>query len=218
MLSFLRHPLFTTGMATRGATTTLWIDGVGCYWLSAQERLTIGGPGTLVAKPTQPSEIADLAILSDLRRRHATLVRTGEGYLLEAHGPARVSGQDVFDRTSLPDGAVIELGRSVRLKFRLPSPWSLSARLDFLSDHRPSQSVDGFVLFADTCLLGPGDNQHISCPDWPGQVLLVRNGAELWCRSQLDLTVNGQRLGTGRRLRSGDVVTGDELRFRVEES
>ena len=111
---------------------------------------------------------------------------------------------------------MIELGRSVRLRFRQPSALSLSARLDFVSDHRPTQSVDAVVLLADTCLLGPTDDNHVVCPDWSGQVLLVRQGEELWCRSRQALTVNGHRLGSGRRLQSGDIVSGDDLRFRIE--
>lgn len=216
MLSFLRHPPAVNRSATQGAMSVLWIDGVGCFWLSQNARLTIGGPGVPSAKPNDARETADLAILSDLQRRHATIVRTGEGYLLEAHGPARVAGREVLDRVALFDGALIELGRSVRLKFRQPSALSLSARLDFLSDHRPTQSVDAVVLLADTCLLGPGDDNHIVCPDWSGPVVLVRQGNELWCRSRQSLTVNGHRLGSGRRLQSGDIVSGEESQFRIE--
>lgn len=216
MLSFLRHPLVVNRSATQRAMPAIWIDGVGCFWLSQSDRVTIGGPGTPSAKPDDPREAADLAILSDLKRRHATIVRTGEGYLLEAHGPARVAGRELNDRVALSDGAIIELGRSVRWRFRQPSALSLSARLDFVSDHRPTQTVDAVVLLADTCLLGPTDDNHIVCPDWSGQILLVRQGEELWCRSRQALTVNGQRLGSGRRLQSGDIVSGDDSRFRIE--
>ncbi len=216
MLSFLRHPPVVSRSATQGAMSAIWIDGVGCFWLSQKDRVTIGGPGTPSAKPDDVRQAADLAILSDLKQRHATIVRTGEGYLLETHGSARVAGREVLDRTALSDGAIIELGRSVRLRFRQPSALSLSARLDFMSDHRPTQSVDGVVLLADTCLLGAGDENHIVCHDWLGQVLLVRQGLELWCRSRQALTVDGHRLGSGRRLQSGDVVSGEDSRFRIE--
>ena len=216
MLSFLRHPPIVNRSATQRTMPAIWIDGVGCFWLSQSDRVAIGGPGTPSAKSDDSRETADLAILSDLKRRHATIVRTGEGYLLEAHGPVRVAGREVHDRAVLSDGALIELGRSVRLRFRQPSALSLSARLEFVSDHQPAQSVDAVVLLADTCLLGPTDDNHVVCPDWSGQVLLVRQGEELWCRSRQALTVNGQRLGSGRRLQSGDIVSGDDLRFRIE--
>lgn len=216
MLSFLRHPLAVNRPVTQGAMNVLWIDGVGCFWLSKNARFTIGGPGTPSAKPDDARETADLAILSDLKRRHATVIRTGEGYLLEAHGPTRVAGREVSDRVPLIDGSLIELGRTVRLRFRQPSALSISARLDFVSEHRPTQSVDAVVLLSDTCLLGPADDNHIVCPDWSGQVVLVRQGNELWCRSRQALTVNGHRLGSGRRLQSGDIVSGEESRFRIE--
>ena len=218
MLSFARNLLMPSNRsATHGACHTLWIDGVGCFWVLPSDRDTIGGPEPIAPKATDASESADIALLSDLKRQHAAIVRTGEAYLLEARGAARVSGRDVADRAALSDGAVIELGRSVRLRFRQPSALSHSARVDFLSDHRPTQAVDGVVLLADTCLLGPREQNHIACPDWPGTVLLVRQGRELWCRSQVDVSVNGQRLGSGRRLASGDVVSGEEWRFRMEE-
>ncbi len=217
MLGFLRHPLAADRSETHGAIFVLWIDGVGCFWISLTERVTVGGPGSPSSKPPHPREVADVAILSDLKRRHATIVRTGEGYLLEALGAARVAGRDVLDRATLADGALIELGRSVQWRIRQPSALSVSARLDFISDHRPTQAVDGLVMLADTCLLGPGDENHIVCSDWPGQVLLVRQQDELWCRSRLDLTVNGDRLGNVKRLRSGDVVSGEDIRFRIEE-
>lgn len=216
MLSFLRHPPVANRSATQQAMSAIWIDGVGCFWLSQSDRVTIGGPGTPSANLDDPRESADLAILSDLQRHHATIVRTGEGYLLEAHGPARIAGREAVGRVPLVDGALIELGRSVRLRFRQPSALSLSARLEFVSDHRPTQSVDAVVLLADTCLLGPSDEQHVVCPDWSGQIVLVRQGNELWCRSRQALTVNGHRLGSGRRLQSGDVVMGEDSRFRIE--
>ncbi len=220
MLSFLRPPQTANRASTHGAMFVAWIDGVGCFWISLKDQLTIGGPSSqsasLSANTATAGESADIAILSDLKRQHATIVRLGEGYLLEANGSARVAGRDVQDRAALIDGSIIELGRTVRLRFRLPSALSLSARLEFLSDHRPAQAVDGIVLLADTCLLGSGDENHIVCSDWPGQVLLVRQGGELGCRSRMEISIGGHRVGGGRNLSSGDVVTGDDLRFRIE--
>lgn len=207
MLSSIGDPhVATDRSAMRGKT--LWIDGVGCYWLCLNDRVSIGGPD-----PVAP---ADIALLSDLKRQHAAIVRKREGYLLEARGTARVSGREMADRAGLNDGTIIELGQTVRLRFRQPSALSLSACIEFLSDHRPTHAVDGVVLLADTGLLGPGEENHIICPDWLDTVLLVQKGGELWCRSRADLSVNGQPLGNGRRLASGDVVSGEELRFRIE--
>ena len=217
MLSFARNLLTpSTSISTQSARHVLWIDGVGCFWLFAGERVSIGGPEPAVPSKSAPPEKADIALLSNLKRRHATIVRTGEGYLLEAHSAARVAGRDVSDRTGLAGECEVELARTVRLRFRQSSALSLSARVDFVSDHRPAHAVDGIVLWADTCLLGPASDNHIVCPDWPESVVLVRQAGELWCRSRAALLVNQKPAGKGVRLRSGDVVASDDLRFRIE--
>ncbi len=217
MLSLARNKPTPSGRSEkREAGHTLWIDGVGCFWLLGNDRVTIGGPEQLVQKVDEPNQVADIALLSDLNRLHATIVRTGEGYLLEAKGEAHVGGRKVVDRIALSHNMTIELGRSVRLRFQQPSALSLSARLDFISDHRPKQAADGIILLADTCLLGPSEDQHIVCSDWPGQVLLVRQKQDLLCRSRMDFTVNGHRVQGSRKLTSGDIVMTDELRFRIE--
>lgn len=218
MLSFARHLLTPSNRSvTHGTGHTLWIDGVGCFWVLTNDRVTLGRADSIAPAGSESHVPADIPILSDLKRQHATIIRTGEGYLLEAHGPACVSGCEVVGRVSLVDNAIIELGRSVRLQFSRPTALSLSAKLDIVSDHRTAQTVDGFLLLADTCVLGPGHETHVCCADWPGTVLLVQEKAELCCRSRLSLTVNDHRMGSGQRLRSGDVIAGDDLRFRIEE-
>jgi hypothetical protein len=157
-----------------------------------------------------------LVLLAGLSRRHATIIRAADGYFLEAHAPARVAGRDVCDRAFLNDGYDIELGASVRLRFRLPTALSASARLEFQSDHRPAHSVDSVILMDDTCLLGPGDENHVPCPDWPGTVLIVRKQQEMWCKSRLDVFVGERRAKDGLPIHSGDIVTGPDLRFRWE--
>lgn len=218
MLSFARNLLTpSNGSVTHGVGHVLWIDGVGCFWVLTKDRVVLGRADVGTSKSTESPTLADLPILSDLKRQHATIVRASEGYVLEAHGPAKVSAREVDGRVPLVDGAVIELGRGVRLQFRLPTTLSLSARLDFVSDHRPLQSLDGVVLLADTCVLGPAEDSHVVCNDWPGAVLLVKQANELLCRSRLELTIDGRRLGNGHTLRDGDVVQNDEVRFRIEQ-
>lgn len=187
----------------------LWIDGVGAYLLCLSERMTIGGP----ASEGVP---ADLSLMAGLSRQHATILRGAEGYLLEAHCPTRVGGRDVHERAHLNDQYEIELAGRVRLRFRLPTVLSGSARLEFVSDHRPAQRLDGVVLMDDTCLLGPGGENHVTCPDWPGSIVLFRRDGGLWVKSRLDVFVGTQHAAAGARVNSGDIVTGPELRFRLE--
>ncbi len=187
----------------------LWVDGVGTYLLSLADRLTVGGP-------TLNGTASDLTLLANLSRRHASIIRTREGYFVEAHSSTTVADKEVYDRAHLNDGCEMQLGDSVQLRFRLPTELSASARIEFISDHRPSYSIDGVVLMDDTCLLGPGNENHIKCPDWPGAVLLYRKGQQLWCKSRLGVFVGDRHTVDGVPLSTGDIITGPDLRFRIE--
>ena len=56
----------------------LWIDGVGSWIAFPGEQVTIGGP----VQPGSSQPAADLCVLANLRRLHATIERTGETYRL----------------------------------------------------------------------------------------------------------------------------------------
>ena len=187
----------------------VWIDRVGAFLLCLKNEITFGGPA---ADGTR----ADVSLLANLSRRHATFVRSGERYLLLAHAPVQVAGRAVHERVDLSDGYELALGANVRLKFRLPSVMSGTARIEFVSDHRPAQSVDGVVLMDETCLVGPGPENHICCPDWPQTVLLFRRDGQLWCKSRDDMFFGGRHAPEGGVLEPGVVVTGTDIRFRIE--
>ncbi|MGQ0636118.1 MAG: FHA domain-containing protein [Planctomycetaceae bacterium] len=187
----------------------LWIDSVGAYLVCLGSDLTIGGPGT-------DGRAADLPLLANLSRLHVTLRRSGERYVLYAHSPTCVAGRPVHDVADLSDGYELLLGDSVRLRFRLPNVLSGSVRVEFLSDHRPARAADGVVLLDDTCLLGPAADNHIRCPGWPQTVLLFRRDGRLHCKARDDLFIDGRHCPTGGELAPGSVVTGSEIRFRVE--
>ncbi len=74
--------------------------------------------------------------MGDLSRNHATLLRNGDSYLLQAHHASFVNGKPVVDQAVLKDGDVIRLGSTVELEFRQPSPVSATARLSIVSRHR----------------------------------------------------------------------------------
>jgi hypothetical protein len=186
----------------------LWIDGVGAYLLCLGERTTFGGP-------QRDGKPADVTLLANLSGRHASIVRDREGYLLEPHAPTRVAGRSVDLRASLNDGYEIELG-GVRLRFRLPTVLSMTAAIDFVSDHRPPQSVDGVILMDETCLLGAGAENHIRCAGWNEGVLLLRRGGELCCKARGEILVDGRASIGTTPLRSGETVTGEDFRFRIE--
>lgn len=187
----------------------LWIDGVGVWLLSSGGRFTIGGPAL-------GSESADLALLANLSRQHAVIARNAEGYTFETTGESHVDGRPVRERTNLTRDCEIRLGENVRLGFRLPTALSNTATLDFVSDHRPAQHADGVVLMAETCLLGPGRENHIRCPGWPDAVVLYRREGELWCRGRGELSIDGKPATGGGVVAEGTTVAGDGFRFRME--
>ncbi len=187
----------------------LWIDRVGTFMLCLGDRISLGGP---VSEPPA----ADIPLLANLSRQHAEIARSGEGYYLKASAATRVAGRDVHERTYLADGNEIQLGESVKLRFRLPTIVSGTARLDFVSDHRPARAVDAVVLMDDTCILGPGADSHIRCPLWQQPVLLHRKDSQLCCKSRSDIYVNNKHAKQSMPLTDGTIVTGIDGRFRIE--
>jgi hypothetical protein len=194
------------------APSLLWIDGVGCWMLCLEPVVSIGGPGG----PRDRQDAGEIRLLADLSRRHVTIRRTGEAYLLEARGPAAVNGQPVAGPVALKDHDRIELGRGVLLRFRTPNPLSATARIEFESGHRPPRRIDGIVLLDQVCLLGPTADCHVVCSEWEQQVVVFRRDRKLWCKSAAELHVNGCRVEREAPVRDGTTVTGPELRFRVE--
>jgi hypothetical protein len=187
----------------------LWIDRVGAFLLCLKNEVTFGGPAAEGGR-------ADVSLLANLSRRHVTFVRSGERYLLLAHSAVQVAGRAVHDRVDLSDGYEVALGPNVRLKFRLPSVMSGTARIEFVSDHRPARSADGVILMDETCLIGPGPENHIRCPAWPHSVLLFRRDGQLCCKSREEIFLGGRHAPEGGALEPGVVVTGTEIRFRIE--
>jgi hypothetical protein len=187
----------------------VWIDSVGAFLLCLGNEVSFGGPASEDSR-------ADVALLANLSRRHATFLRSGESYLLLAHAPVHVAGRAVHDRVDLSDGYDVALGANVRLSFRLPSVMSGTARIEFVSDHRPARSVDGVILMDETCLLGPGPENHVRCPGWPHAVLLFRRDGRLWCKSREALFLGGRHAPEGGALEPGVVVSGTDIRFRIE--
>lgn len=195
-----------------GQTATrylLWIDGVGTWLVLWNNQIVVGGPGS-------DDRRADVALLADLTRRHATIIREGESYRLLAHAPTRVSGRTVPDQTWLNDRYEIGLGRNVRLRFHLPSVLSSTAVLRFESDHRPERALDGVILMEDTCLLGPGSGQHICCRDWPESLVLFRRENRFFCKSRVALSSAGRLIDEHSPLQVGNVVSGTGISFRLE--
>ena len=161
----------------------LWVDAVGGYLVCLENEILLGRAG--------PDSIADVPLLGDLSRNHATIVRDGDGYVLRAQHSTYVNGRKV-ETAAVRNGDVIRLGASVELEFQQPSPVSTTARLQIVSRHRLPLAVDGVILLAETCILGSSRHAHVPAPDLRTQVVLYRQGVGLACRAPGAFEVDGR--------------------------
>jgi hypothetical protein len=186
----------------------LWVDAVGGFLVCYDREVVLGRAGH--------DSAADVPLLGDLSRRHASLIRQGDAYVVRAWHPTYVNGRQVVGTAPLRDRDVLRLGSSVELVFRQPSPVSATARLEVVSRHRLPLAVDGVILMAETCILGPPPQAHVAAKPAGGPVVLFRQGGRLWCRASGRFEVDG-RAETGRAaLGPRSRVVGDGFSFGVE--
>lgn len=184
----------------------LWVDAVGGYLVRLDDRVVLGRAGAS----------ADVPLLADIARNHAAIIREAGGYRLEPLAATFLNGKNITEPTPLRDGDIIRLGRTVELEFHQPSPISASARLTILSRHRPPMAVDGVLLMAETCIIGPGRQAHVRAPAMDEPVVLYRQGGSLWCRSRGNLEIDGQPGSTRTPLAFNSGVRGDGFSFSLE--
>jgi len=185
----------------------LWVDAVGGYWVCLGDVVTLGQPGV---------DMVDVPILGDLSQQHAKIRRDGEAYLLEPLREVRVDGRRVTGEASLVDGSIIHLGGGVRLSFRRPHVLSATARLDFLSRHHTQPSVDAVLLLADSCVLGPRPHSHVVCRQWQDDVVLYRNGDQLYCCTAAAVEIDGVRCRDRTKIGRNSRIVGDQFSLSLE--
>ena len=187
----------------------LWIDAVGGFLVCRGDQITIG--------QAVPGNRVDVPILADLRGTHAIIRREGDQYLIEPLGSLRIDGKKTESAALLSDGDEIELGESVRLRFRRPHPLSASARLEFTSRHRCPAAPDGVLLMAESCVLGPREASHVVCRDWSDDVVLFWQKGELFCRAGQPLEIDGRKCHSRAPLRPGSHLAGEDFSLSLEE-
>ncbi len=185
----------------------LWADAIGGFLVCLNDRIVLGRAG--------PDSRADVPLLGDLSRQHATILRDGDGYVLQAHHPTYVNGR-AAQTTPLRDGDILRLGSTVELEFRQPSPVSSTARLSILSRHRLPMAVDGVILMAQTCIVGPTRQCHIAAPNLEHPVVLFRQGGSLWCRAAGGFEVDGRPCSSRAPLSLRSSVVGEGFSFSLE--
>jgi hypothetical protein len=195
----------------------LWIDAVGGFLVCTGDSVAIGQPDE--GREGSP----DVPILGDLSHRHARIRRDGENYLIEAIRDVRIDGKPI-PRVSegsrpiaaLADGCKIELGSSVRLKFRRPHALTTTARLEFASNHHTQPRVNAVLLMADTCILGPRPQSHIVCRHWTEEVILFKHDNELYCRTRGTMQIDGVARRDRGRIQYDSHVSGEGFSFNLE--
>jgi hypothetical protein len=186
----------------------LWADSIGGYLVCLDDEVILGRAG--------PDSSADVPLLGDLSRQHATLVRNGDGYIVRAHKPTFINGQRVESASVLRDGDVLRLGSTLELEFRQPSPVSSTARLEILSRHRLPLAVEGVILMAETCIAGPSSQAHIPAPGLADPVVLYRQGTAIWCRAPGAFEVDGRACVARAALTLQSSVLGEGFSFSLE--
>ncbi|GAB4156054.1 MAG: hypothetical protein Tsb009_32930 [Planctomycetaceae bacterium] len=188
----------------------MWVDGVGGYLIYLSDQIVIGGPD-------ERGSLTDVSLLANLSRQHATITRSGDGYVIQPAGLVSIGRREIFNAMPLEDGYEIRLGKNVRLEFQRRTVLSGTAVLRFLSDHRPKYSVDGVIMMEDNCLLGPGSENHIVCPEAEDSLVLFRRGENLFCKCRSGLAVGEKSIGkTEQVLHLGDVICAANVRFHLE--
>jgi tetratricopeptide (TPR) repeat protein len=185
----------------------LWIDGVGGYLVCLANRVTVG-------QATSDGYV-DVPLFADISRLHAALTRENGSYVLEAMRPVQVNGQPA-EKALLRPNDRITLGTTCQLVFRQPAPVSASARLDLTSGQRLPLSVDGIILMADTLLLGPGQQMHVTMPDLKHPMVLYRHKDGLGVRCPGPLLIDGLRCQERGLLRPTSSVSGEDFSLALE--
>ena len=187
----------------------LWVDAVGGFFVCLGHEVRLG--------QAVPDSVVELPLLADLSRHHATIRRDEEGYTIEPLRDVRLNHHKIATVSWIHDGSLIELGPALQLRFSRPHPLSATARLDFISHHRTQPSAAAVLLMADTCVLGPGANNHVVCRQWPHDVVLYRQHGGLYCRTAGVLEVDGKICQQQAPLTPRSHVVGEQFSFSLEE-
>lgn len=197
-----------------GKRIVTWIDGVGGYLICLGEEVVLGQPAG--------GGGADIPILADLSRRHASIRREGEAYVLTPIHRVSIDGVELKGPQVLRDGALIELGDSVRLRFRKPHALSGTAVLSLESHHKTDPAVDGIVLMSESCVLGSQPQSHIPCRGWTDDVVLFRRDDQLQFRTAAAVEVDGAAASGGTAAGGGVIadrtcINGETFSLSFEE-
>ncbi|MBX3420800.1 MAG: hypothetical protein KF752_04505 [Pirellulaceae bacterium] len=188
--------------AGTGTRRILWIDGVGGYLMLDKDDVLIG-------QATAGSSV-DVGVVGDLSRQAAIVRRRDTDYLLQPLQDTRLNGNSIHSPQLLSTGDELQWSARVKIRFTKPHPLSATARLDVVSLHRFQPRVDGVLLLADSCILGPSASCHVRCPDWTQDLLMYRQGSDWYFRTVNEVDANGRAV-------KGQILISSGLRLRWDD-
>ena len=187
----------------------LWIDAVGGYLVCLAGEVAIG--------QAIPGATVDIPIFGNLARNHAAIRRDGEGYVLIPQAEVTVEGRRLQGPSFLADGDEVQLGETVRMRFRRPHALSGSARLESLSGHRTHPASDAVLLMAESLVMGRKLHNHVICRDWDDEVVIFRQGDSIHCRSGSAFEIDGQLQDGEGPLSPASHINGEDFSLSLEE-
>ena len=192
-----------------GKRMLAWIDGVGGYLICMSDEVLIGQP--------TGSKGTEVPILADLSRRHATIRREGGDYVITPIHDVSLDGQKLSGPSVLTDGALIELGEAVKIRFQKPHALSATGVLTIESHHKTDPAVDRILLMSESCVFGSKSHSHVYCRNWPEDFVLYRRGDDLHFRSSAKVEVDGVETGSGGLIPGTSRIECDYFSMSFEE-
>ena len=110
----------------------------------------------------------------------------------------------------------ITLGNSCQMKFELPVPGGLSARLSLSGGRRLPMAVDGVLLMAENLILGPIPPVHVLIPDATANIVIYRSKDGLSLRTVGAFTVDRRKFEDRATLQLPAHVASDSFSFALE--
>ena len=179
----------------------LWVDAVGGYLVCLNDVVTLG-------QAVQGTQV-DIPLVADVSRKHATIRRNNDQYIVEPFSPVWIQGIEITKATPLHHDDHIQLG-SVQLLYTKPHPLSATARLDFTNRHGPNPRTDGILLMGDSLIVGNHQHDHVIYPYDDHQIVLYRGPEGLSCRSDQPVQIDEQEA-----TREGTVYLGSRIKSEL---
>lgn len=186
----------------------MWIDGVGGYLLLDQSELVVG---QAISGTT-----ADIKIVGDVSRQACVIRRSENDYLLQPLQSMKIGSTPIDRAQILKNGNVIQFGDRVQMKFEMPNPLSSTALLKMVSVNRFQPHVDGILLLADSCVIGPRPGSQVLCQNWNSELLIFRHGPDWYFRTIEEVEVNGNPMRGQIALEAGMRMNGEDFSLSIE--